>query len=57
MSFFRKLLAGWTHIAGRFGAVQTLVMLGLFYVVLLGPVAPCFCPPLRESPFPLLPPS
>jgi hypothetical protein len=26
-------------LAGRFGAVQTLVMLGLFYVVLIGPVA------------------
>ena len=37
--FFRRLLAGWYAIAGRFGAVQTLVILALFYVVLIGPVS------------------
>jgi hypothetical protein len=39
MNLLRRLLAGWTAVAGRFGFVQTLVMLGLFYVVLVGPVA------------------
>ncbi len=35
----RRMLLGWTAIAMRFGSVQTLVMLSLFYVALLGPVA------------------
>jgi hypothetical protein len=35
----RRLLAGWKAIAGRFGAVQTLVLLGFFYGVLIGPVS------------------
>ena len=39
MSPFGRLLAGWTAIAVRFGAIQTLVMLGLFYVTLVGPAA------------------
>jgi len=37
--YWRRLLAGWQAIAGRFGAVQTLVILALFYVVLIGPVS------------------
>jgi len=37
--FWRRLLAGWQAIAGRFGAVQTLVILALFYVALIGPVS------------------
>ena len=41
MTFPRRLLAGWTALAGRFGFVQTLVMLGFFYVALVGPVAIC----------------
>jgi hypothetical protein len=36
---WRRLLEGWSAIAGRFGAVQTLVILGLFYVMLIGPLA------------------
>jgi hypothetical protein len=36
---WRRLLAGWNAIAGRFGVVQTLVILGLFYVALIGPLA------------------
>ena len=36
---WRRLLAGWNAIAGRFGAVQTLVVLGLFYGLLIGPLA------------------
>jgi hypothetical protein len=36
---WRRLLGGWNAIAGRFGAVQTLVILGLFYVALIGPMA------------------
>jgi hypothetical protein len=36
---WRRLLAGWNAIAARFGAVQTLVILGLFYIVLIGPAA------------------
>ena len=35
----RRLLDGWTRIAGRFGAVQTLLILALFYLLLIGPVA------------------
>jgi hypothetical protein len=35
----RRLLNGWLVIAGRFGAVQTLLVLALFYLVLIGPVA------------------
>ena len=37
--FRQRLLAGWQAIAGRFGAVQTLVILALFYVALIGPVS------------------
>jgi hypothetical protein len=33
----RGLKAGWMAIMGRFGDVQTLVILGLFYSLLLGP--------------------
>ncbi len=35
----RKLLDGWTVIAMRFGAVQTLLILALFYVTLIGPAS------------------
>ncbi len=35
----RRLLNGWMAIAGRFGFVQTLVILGLFYTLLIGPMA------------------
>ncbi len=35
----RRLLSGWMAIAGRFGFVQTLVILGLFYIFMIGPVA------------------
>ena len=35
---WRRLLGGWTAVAGRFGAVQTLVVLGLFYALLIGPL-------------------
>ena len=37
--FWKRLLEGWTAVAGRFGAVQTLVVLGLFYALLIGPAA------------------
>jgi hypothetical protein len=36
---WRRLLDGWMVITGRFGAVQTLVVLAGFYVFLLGPVS------------------
>ena len=36
---WRRLLDGWIVIAGRFGAVQTLLVLALFYLVLIGPVS------------------
>lgn len=39
MTLLRRLLAGWTVLAGRFGFVQTLVLVGFFYIVLVGPVA------------------
>ena len=35
---WRRLLNGWMAIAGRFGFVQTMLLLVLFYVVLIGPV-------------------
>lgn len=37
MNLLRSLYAGWLAIAGRFGAIQTLVLLGLFYASLIGP--------------------
>ena len=38
-SVWRRLLDGWNAVVGRFGFVQTLVILALFYTVLIGPVA------------------
>ena len=34
----RRLLNGWMAIAGRFGYVQTLVLLVFTYAILIGPV-------------------
>jgi hypothetical protein len=39
LPFHKRLFQGWMRITARFGFVQTLVMLGLFYVFLIGPVA------------------
>lgn len=39
VSPLRRLLNGWTAIVGRFGFVQTLVILGLFYAFIVGPGA------------------
>ena len=36
---WRRLLEGWSAVTGRFGFVQTLVILALFYTVLIGPLA------------------
>lgn len=38
-SLWRRLLAGWLEIAARFGEVQTLVLLGIVYVFVIGPFA------------------
>jgi len=38
-SLGRQLLDGWMVIAGRFGSVQTLMILVFMYVVLIGPVS------------------
>jgi hypothetical protein len=35
----RRLLNGWMAIAGRFGSVQTLMILVFTYVLLIGPVS------------------
>jgi len=35
----KRLFQGWMVITARFGFVQTLVILALFYVFLIGPVA------------------
>ncbi len=35
----QRLLQAWLEIATRFGEVQTLVLLGLFYAFLIGPAA------------------
>ena len=37
--FGRRLLNGWMAVAGRFGSVQTLLLLALVYLVLIGPVS------------------
>jgi multisubunit Na+/H+ antiporter MnhG subunit len=39
VSFGRRLLNGWMVVAGRFGSIQTLLLLVLFYIVLIGPVS------------------
>ena len=39
VSLARKLYLGWMVIVGRFGHVQTLVILAFFYTFLIGPVA------------------
>jgi hypothetical protein len=36
---WRRLFDGWNAVVGRFGFVQTLVILALFYTVLIGPAA------------------
>jgi hypothetical protein len=35
----RRLLDGWLVVAGHFGEAQTLVLLGIVYVAVIGPVA------------------
>jgi hypothetical protein len=37
--FHRRLYEGWLVIAGHFGEVQTLVILGLTYVFMIGPAS------------------
>ena len=39
VSLWRKLYLGWMVIVGRFGHVQTLVILAFMYLFLIGPVA------------------
>lgn len=39
MSVLRRLYQGWLVVAARFGSIQTLVLLGFFYVFLVGPMA------------------
>ena len=38
-SLGRRLVNGWMAIAGRFGSVQTLMILVMMYVLLIGPVS------------------
>lgn len=35
----RRLLDGWLAVAGHFGEVQTLVLLGVVYALVIGPMA------------------
>jgi len=35
----RQLVEGWMQIAARFGEVQTLVLLGLIYALVIGPAS------------------
>jgi hypothetical protein len=35
----RRLLQGWLAVAGHFGEVQTLVLLGVVYALVIGPVS------------------
>jgi len=37
--FLRRLYHGWLAIAARFGHVQTLVILAIFYALILGPIS------------------
>ena len=39
MKFLKRLYAGWMAIAGRFGHIQTNVILGFFYTCLIGPAS------------------
>lgn len=39
MNVLRRLYQGWMAIAGRFGGIQTAVLLAFFYVFLVGPVS------------------
>jgi hypothetical protein len=39
VSLGRRLLDGWTAIAAHFGEVQTLVIVGFFYTVVVGPIS------------------
>lgn len=39
MSFLRRLYTGWLTIAARFGSTQTMVILGFFYALLIGPAS------------------
>ena len=39
LSIWRRLLGGWMAITARFGFVQTLVILGFFYAILIGPIS------------------
>lgn len=38
-SFYRRLYEGWLAIAGHFGEVQTMVVIGLTYILVIGPIA------------------
>lgn len=38
-TFWRKLYTGWLAIAGHFGEAQTLSLLGIIYVGMIGPVS------------------
>ncbi len=35
----RRLLNGWMAIAGRFGSIQTLMILAFTYMLLIGPIS------------------
>ena len=39
LPLYKRLFRGWMLITARFGFVQTLVILALFYLLLIGPVA------------------
>jgi hypothetical protein len=39
VSLGRRLLNGWLVVAGHFGEVQTLVLLGVVYALVIGPTA------------------
>ena len=39
LSLGRRLLNGWLVVAGHFGEVQTLVLLGVVYALVIGPTS------------------
>ncbi len=45
---WRRLFDGWNAVVGRFGFVQTLVILALFYAVMIGPAALLACLARRD---------
>jgi hypothetical protein len=53
-SLWRRLYEGWLVIAGHFGEAQTLSLVGIIYVIMVGPVSLFLkrSDPLHKKPLP-----